>query len=250
MSVTAWTQPWSCDTSDHSIGVLLLHGFTGSPNSMIPWGQALAAAGMGVRVPLLPGHGTRWQDMNATTWHDWYACAEAALEELTRDYGTVFVMGLSMGGALTLRLAQEHARTIAGVVLVNAAVHSERPDRFLLPVLQHVVSGFPGISNDIAKPDVDEGAYGKLPLKATASMMQMWKLVKSDIAKVCCPVLLFRSTQDHVVEASNATWIAEHVGSSDVELVELSRSFHVATLDYDADVITEMSLAFVRRIAR
>ena len=134
MPLFAGAEPYSADGG--STGVLLIHGFTGSPKSMTPWGQRMAAEGHTVRVPRLPGHGTRWQDMNLTRWEDWYAESERSYDELRKSCDSVFVCGLSMGGSLTLRLAQEHGDAIRGIILVNPAVHSERPDRFLLPVLQ------------------------------------------------------------------------------------------------------------------
>ena len=247
MPIRPGAEAWSFDGDDH-IGVLLLHGFTGSPASMRPWGEQLAERGWTVRVPRLPGHGTRWQDMNITRWHDWYSEADRNLRELSVRCERVFVCGLSMGGALTLRLAEEHGEDISGIVLVNAAVHTERRDRHLLPVVKHLVGSFPGISNDIAKPGADEVAYDRTPLKAAHSMMEMWDVVKQDIALVRQPVLLFRSAQDNVVEASNAEWILTHVGSMDTEEVVLENSYHVATLDHDAPIIVDGSVAFIERL--
>lgn len=248
MPIRPGAHAWSSD-GDARIGVLLVHGFTGSPASMRPWGEALAERGWTVRVPRLPGHGTRWQDMNVTTWQDWYSEANRNLRELTNRCEHVFVCGLSMGGALALRLAEEHGDEIAGLVLVNAAVHTERMDRHLLPIVKHVVGSFPGISNDIAKPGMDEVAYDRTPLKAAHSMMQMWSIVKDDIALVRQPLLLFRSEQDNVVEASNAEWILTHVGSSDTEEVVLPESYHVATLDHDAQTIVDGSVTFIKRLS-
>jgi carboxylesterase len=239
--------PWSID-GDRT-GVLVLHGFTGSPKSVKPWGRALGSQGWTVRVPRLPGHGTRWQDMNITTWEDWYAEADRNLRDLQDACDRVFVMGLSMGGSLTLRLAQQHGSAISGIVLVNPAVHTERPDRFLLPLLSRLVPSFPGVSNDIAKPGVDEGAYDRLPLRAAHSLSQMWSLVKADLPLVSQPLLLFRSAQDHVVEASNSAYILANVSSTQAVEVVLERSYHVATLDHDADVITEGSIDFVRGLS-
>ena len=246
MTLQPGAEPWSADGDD--VGILVLHGFTGSPKSVTPWARELAAQGWTVRVPLLPGHGTTWQDMNLTRWEDWYAEAESALRDLQGRCRRVFVMGLSMGGSLTLRLAEHHGDTIAGIVLVNPAVHTERWDRHLLPLLQLVVPSFPGISNDIAKPGVDEGAYDVIPLKAAHSLSFLWKAIKQDIAKVTQPLLLFRSIDDHVVEPSNAEFILSHVSSEDATEVVLRDSYHVATLDYDAAVIERDSIAFVRRL--
>jgi len=237
-------EPWSSDGD--GVGILVLHGFTGSPKSVKPWGQALGEQGWTVRVPRLPGHGTRWQDMNITTWEDWYAEADRNLRDLRERCERVFVMGLSMGGSLSLRLAQVHGDEIHGLVLVNPAVHTERPDRFLLPVVSRVIGSFPGISNDIAKEGVDEGAYDRLPLKAAHSLSKMWSIVKQDMPRITQPMLLFRSRQDRVVEPSNAAYIIANVSSPDVTEVVLERSYHVATLDHDAQLINEGSVEFVR----
>lgn len=244
MPLMPGAEPYSHDAGD--VGVLLLHGFTGSPKSMRPWGEFLASHDLTVRIPRLPGHGTRWQDMNITTWQDWYAEVDRAFRELSARCSQVFVMGLSMGGSLTLRLAELKGDAIRGIVLVNPAVHSERPDRFALPIIKHIIGSFPGISNDINKPGQDEGAYDRIPLKAAHSLTHLWSAVKSDISAIDQPLLLFRSKVDHVVEASNAAWILSHVSSTDVREVVLMDSFHVATLDNDAETIFEGSLQFVR----
>ncbi len=247
MPLMPGAEPYSAEGG--RTGILLLHGFTGSPKSMTPWGERMAAEGHTVRVPRLPGHGTRWQDMNLTRWEDWYAEADRSFRELRDACDTVFVFGLSMGGSLTLRLAEQHGDAIRGIVLVNPAVHSERPDRFALPVLQLFVPAFPGISNDIKMPGQDEGAYDKIPLKAAHSLTKLWKAVKEDIARVSQPLLLFRSAEDHVVEASNAKFILEHVSSADATEVVLPDSYHVATLDNDAETIVSGSIEFVRRLS-
>lgn len=232
-----------------SVGIIVSHGFTGQPKSIKPWAKSLAEAGYTVRGPRLPGHGTRWQDMNNTGWQDWYSEIERSYRELSEKCDTVFVMGLSMGGALALRLAEEKGAGIAGVVLVNPAVHSERLDRHLLPYIRFVVPAFPGIVNDIKKPGQDEGGYPKLPLKAAHSLTKLWSAIKSDITKVDQPLLVFRSVDDHVVEPSNTAWILANVGSKDKEEVVLNDSYHVATLDNDAEVIFSKSRDFVARLS-
>lgn len=244
MPLMPGAEPWSTDGD--GIGILVLHGFTGSPKSVKPWGQSLGEQGWTVRVPRLPGHGTRWQDMNITTWEDWYAEADRNLRDLRSRCEQVYVMGLSMGGTLALRLAQVHQDEVNGLVLVNPAVHTERPDRFLLPVVSRLVGSFPGISNDIALPGADEGAYDRLPLKAAASMSKLWSIVKQDMPRIRQPLLLFRSRQDHVVEPSNAAFILAKVSSADATEIVLERSYHVATLDHDADLINQASIDFVR----
>ena len=101
--IIAGAEPLSHNgTSPH--GVLVLHGFTGNPGSMRGVADAMVAAGFHVEMPLLPGHGTRVADMLPTRWADWSAAADAAYQRLAARSSKVVVVGLSMGGALTLRL--------------------------------------------------------------------------------------------------------------------------------------------------
>lgn len=233
---------------DH-LGILVLHGFRGSPVAVTGWAHFLADAGHTVAAPRLPGHGTRWQDLDRTTWQDWYTEADRNLAWLCAHSDTVVVMGLSNGATLGLRLAAQHP-TVAGLVMVNPQVHSERLDRRLLPGMRRLVASVPGVVNDIKKPDADEGAYDRIPLHAAHSLTQLWANVKSDIHRVTAPLLLIRSADDHIVEPSNAVWIMANVSSSEVREIVLDDSFHVATLDNDADVVFSASLDFAREVAQ
>lgn len=252
MSPSAHAEPFHArgraDTSGRRVGVLLSHGFTGSPASMTPWGQHLAAQGYAVSVPRLPGHGTTWQEMNGTGFADWYAEVERAFEELKARTDAVVVAGLSMGGALALWLAAHHPQDIAGVVLVNAAVSSQNKQLLAVPALKWVLGGMPAIGGDIKKQGVTEHAYEKTPLKALHSMMRGWKQVRTDLPKVTQPVLIFRSREDHVVDEQSTRDIQAGVSSRDVTERVLEDSYHVATLDNDAPQIFEESAAFVARV--
>lgn len=244
MALIEGADAWSADGNE--VGVVVVHGFTGSPRSVRPWGEHLADAGYSVEVPRLPGHGTQWQEMNATRWQDWYAEVDRAFTRLQNKCDKVFVCGLSMGGTLSLRLAEEKGDALAGLVIVNPSVHTERLDRFLLPILHRLVPGWPGISNDIKKEDVDEGAYNKIPLKAMSSLSELWRLVKKDIDLVHQPLTIYRSIEDHVVEPSNSEWILQHVRSPMRTEVLLEHSYHVATLDHDAPVIFNGTVDFIK----
>lgn len=234
-------------TGGQRIGVLLSHGFTGSPYSMVPWGRSLADLGYGVEVPRLPGHGTTWQEMNGTTWADWYGEVSRAFEKVHAENDAVVVAGLSMGGALVLRLAADHADAVSGVVLVNPAVATRRLDVKLLPVLKHLIRSRPGIASDIKKEGVAEHGYLRTPLKAAHSMFRAWPELVADLPKVTAPVLYFRSTVDHVVDDASQPLIASRV-SGPVTMRELPNSYHVATLDNDAQLIFDESAAFIARV--
>ncbi|MBZ5736771.1 alpha/beta hydrolase [Nocardioides mangrovi] len=235
-------------TAGRRIGVLLSHGFTGQPASMTPWGEELAARGYAVEVPRLPGHGTTWQELNTLTWADWYAEIVATFDRLAADNDAVVVGGLSMGGALVLRLAEDRADQVAGVMVVNPAVATKRLDVKLLPVLKHLVGSFPGIANDIKKSGVEEHGYTRTPLKAIHSMMQAWPGIIADLPKVTAPLLYLRSSEDHVVDEASEPLITGGISSTDVTIVRLEDSYHVATLDNDAPTIVEQSAAFIARV--
>ncbi|NUT38210.1 MAG: alpha/beta fold hydrolase [Hamadaea sp.] len=230
------------------VGVLLCHGFTGSPHSMRPWAERVVAEGWSARLPLLPGHGTHWRDANRTTWQDWYATVDAAFADLAGRCEHVFVFGLSMGGTLALRLAEEHADRVAGLVLVNPAVAMLRWDTKFLPILGRLVPSVPAIGNDIAKPGVLEGAYERTPVRAAASLRRFQMAVKADLGKITAPVRLYHSANDHVVEPVNSAMVLQGIASADVEEIVLHDSYHVATLDHDAERIFDGSIDFVRSL--
>ncbi|MEU1289589.1 alpha/beta fold hydrolase [Kitasatospora sp. NPDC005856] len=231
------------------VGVLLCHGFTGSPQSMRPWAEELAAAGFTVSLPLLPGHGTRWQDMQITRWEDWYAEVERELLALAEECEQVFVCALSMGGALALRLAALHGPTVSGLVLVNPSVRSDTPASVLLPVLRHLLPSRPGVANDIARPGSVEVGYDRTPLHAAWSLSRLWQEVQRLLPEVTQPVLLFHSPQDHVVSPANSELVLARISSTDVTERLCQRSFHVATLDHDAAEIFAASQDFIQRLA-
>ena len=237
-------------TGGRRIGVLVQHGFTGSPASMRPWAEDLAARGYAVEMPLLPGHGTRWRDMNKVTWADWTATVEGAFDKLAAENDAVVAVGLSMGGALSLRLAADRGEELAGVVVVNLAIDTLRKDAVLLPVLKRIVPAFPGISNDIKKPGVDEVAYPVIPLKAAASMSAGWVELRRDLPKITIPVLFFRSAEDHVADISSSRALNAGLSSKDFEERVLEDSYHVACLDNDAPRIFAESAEFIERVTR
>ena len=229
-------------------GALVLHGFTGCPQSMRGLAQAFAGAGFSVELPLLPGHGSCVEDMVPTRWEDWSGAAELAFQELASRCDKVVVAGLSMGGTLACWLAAHHPE-IAGVVAVNPAVEppAESFTQMFEAAIQAGMETIQGVGNDVCDPDAKELAYELTPVAAGLSLFEAIGNLAPKLGEIRCPVLLFTSPQDHVVPPSNSDYLAEHV-TGPVERVTLERSYHVATLDHDKDEIESRSVEFAKKV--
>lgn len=229
-------------------GVLVLHGFTGNPQSMRGLAEAFAAAGFSVELPLLPGHGTSIDDMLETGWSDWSGAAEMAFCELESRCEKVVVAGLSMGGTLATWLAARHP-DVAGLVAVNPAVEpaGEALVDILRQTLEQGTTVMPAIGNDVADPDQKELAYEGMPVAPLLTMLDAQSELSGLLGDIACPTLLITSRNDHVVPPTNSDYLAERV-TGPVERVFLDRSFHVATLDYDRSDIESRSVAFAKSV--
>jgi carboxylesterase len=225
-------------------GVLLCHGFTGSPRTLLPWAEYLAEAGLTVSLPRLPGHGTTWQDLNRTGWTDWYGEVSRAFDELAARSSQVFVTGISMGACLALRLAETRGDAVAGLVLVNPSLAPDTRLFAVAPVMKLIIKSLPGIAGDIKKPGASEGGYKRVPTSAAATLPALWKTTAAALDQVRQPILVFRSTVDHVVGPPSMRLLRSAL--PDVEVRELHDSYHVATLDNDAPEIFSGSLEFIR----
>src|SRR5947209_154565 len=229
-------------------GALVLHGYTGSPDTMRPLADAFVDAGFTVSVPRLPGHGTTLEDMDTTGWAEWSAEAERAYVELAGRCERVVVAGLSMGGTLTCWLAARHPE-IAGIVLVNAAVLPYDPDSraFIQAMLDAGDRFAPGVGADLADPDVTELAYDGSPLAPLLTLFDAVTELQEDLPRITCPAVVMQAPNDHVVDPTAADHVAGLLGGP-VERVSLDRSFHVATLDYDKDLVAERRVEFARKV--
>jgi carboxylesterase len=234
---------------DHAggpVGVLLCHGFTGSPQTLRPWADYLAEQGLTVSLPRLPGHGTTWQDLARTGWQDWYGEVEAAFGALARRCEQVFVFGLSMGGCLALRLAETQGSAVRGLVLVNPSLAPDTRLFLLAPVLKYVLRSVPGIASDIKKPGMQEVGYDRVPIRAAATLPGLWGPTVGHLGEVKAPVLVYRSTTDHVVGPPSMRALLAGLPEGQVTVRECADSYHVATLDNDAEAIFEGSLKFIQ----
>jgi carboxylesterase len=228
-------------------GIVVSHGFTGSPHSVRAWAVSLAGAGYAVRMPLLPGHGTSWQELSRTRWQDWHGALDAAYLELAAECDHVVVAGLSMGGTLALRIAA--TRPVAGAVVVNPGLVIDDPRAPLAGILKFVLKSTPAIANDILKPDMDEGAYPRTPVAAAHELNKMFRDTVRLLPGITAPVRVYRSAVDHVVSESSMVALRRGLTRAPVEVIRLENSYHVATMDNDAPEIFRGTAEFVRAVA-
>ncbi|MEG0386282.1 MAG: alpha/beta hydrolase [Solibacillus sp.] len=228
----------------NDVGILVSHGFTGSPQSMRPLCEAYAAAGYTVCGPLLKGHGTHYEDMEKTTYQDWILSIEEGYQWLQERCETIFVTGLSMGGTLTLYMAEQHPE-IRGIIPINAAV--------VLPAMEPIrhmtdVQFLDGIGSDIKKPGVTELAYAKTPVRSVSEILTLAEDVRKLLFNITCPTLIFVSDEDHVVPPYNSQIIADGILSTEKDICRLENSYHVATLDNDQEFIINHTLSFIKKV--
>ena len=231
--------------ANKEVGILLVHGFTGSPASMRPWAEYLNQRGYTVKVPLLPGHGTTPHDLNLVKWQEWPAKVESDLQELLRTCRKVFICGLSMGGGTTLNIATRYSKDLAGIILVNPMIHV----KFVPHQLAWAISRFQklreSVGDDIKRPGITEYGYDALPAVGVYELLKMLHYTRKRLHDVTAPMLLFHSVDDHTLPVTNTEIVMKGVGSRQKQRIELVNSYHVATLDYDQEVIFENSRLFI-----
>lgn len=227
-------------------GVLMIHGFTGSPASMRPIGEWLAGRGLSVLGPRLPGHGTSWQDLETRVWTDWAAEVDAGLSLLLRTCERVVVVAQSMGGSLAIHVAATRGSDVAGLALMNPYIRDSR--LALLPFARFFIRTVKGIGNDISKPGGDEVCYDRMPVRALASMRRLLLTADRELPEVTAPLLVFRSGADHVIPKGNPERVVQRAGSTRKELVECPSSFHVVSLDHDAPMVRRRILDLIESI--
>ena len=248
VAVLKGAEPFQFEGND--IGVLVLHGFTGTTQSMRYLGENLHRRfGFTVVGPRLPGHGTTPDDMETTGYLDWLGEAEAALHALARRKAKVFVTGLSMGGTLTLNLAARFPTLVKGVAPIAAAVGVFAEGFSAALMISPAPKRVPGIGSDIKDPGAKELAYEEVPVRCMGEVVVLVNATSNLLHKITCPVLIVQGRDDHVVAPANATTIAMAVRSNYLRLLWLDESYHVSTLDNDKDLIVEKVGRFFSELA-
>lgn len=255
-SVLPGAEPWShaAEPACRS-GVLVLHGFTGNPSSVRSVAVALAEAGHHVELPRLPGHGTTVDEMQRTGWADWAAEVAAARERLAERADRIVLAGLSMGGTLALHAAlrwgdRPHGE-LCGVLCINPATRAQPPEviEMLHELLDDGMHLVPGGGADIADPTAVDLSYEGTPIGPLLSLqLEGLAPMQHRYHEIAAPLRLVTSRQDHVVDPADSEHLAATYGG-EVEHMWLERSYHVATQDYDRELVVASAVEFVDRIA-
>lgn len=241
-------EPFAYEGDD--IGVLVIHGFTGSTQSMRYLGENLHKKfGFTTVGPRLPGHGTSPDDMETTGYLDWLGEAERALKELAARKRLVFVTGLSMGGTLTLNLAARFRDIVKGAAPIAGAAGILGPGFATALFANPAPKRLPGIGSDVKDPNAKELAYPEVPVRCLAEVTVLISATGALLGDIVCPLLVVQAREDHVVPAANANKIVNSVMSDDVRLLWLNDSYHVATIDNDKDLIVERVGKFFTELA-
>lgn len=251
----AFAAPGAEDAPTHrrQIGLGLIHGFTGNPISMRPLAERLRSVGFRVDVPRLPGHGTHPRDMQRTRYADWRAEVVRTVERLTATSQHVGLVGLSMGGTLVLDVGTER-RDVFGLVCINPQILSR--EGFIVklaPLIEHLLPLAPASmaglrKDDIAKPGVSEHAYDMVPAASGNSYLRELPRVRAGLSKLDRPLLVAHSVQDHSVPMQNSEELLRLVPHA--RELKLERSYHVATLDYDLELLADHITGFCDEFGR
>jgi len=226
------------------IACLLLHGYTGSPSEMKPLGEFLSKNGIAASGPLLPGHGTSVQDLDTCDWMDWHNFVEAEWKRLKRDYKKVFVIGLSMGGALALHLSAHN--NVDGVVTLASGVKLADWRLPMMPVVRHFIKKVKKTRNSYARgPDRIRFAYEYNPMKATRQIVIFYRHLSETLSDVTAPLLIIHSKDDIILRFENTEILTSNVGSSIKKVVALENAKHIITLSDEQDTIHNEVLDFV-----
>jgi carboxylesterase len=245
VSVLPGCEAWS-HRAQSAIGAVVVHGFTGAPHGMRGIAEALAAAGFDVELPRLPGHGTSVDDMMCTDWSDWSRHVAEVVDHLSQRVERVVLIGQSMGGSLVLRTALDMP-TVAAVVCINPVTRGRDADFYemLTDFIDDGITVAPGDGSDIADPDATDVTYPDTPLAPLRSLLVDGVGPIADrYGELTMPLRLFTSRQDHVVDPGDSEHLAATWGGA-VEHTWLERGYHVASVDYDRDIVIDGTVAFV-----
>lgn len=225
-------------------GVLLIHGFTGSPAEVRMLGEFLHKEGYTVFAPRLCGHGTTVEEMANTKWPHWYSSVEDAYHILKSMCSKITVIGLSMGGLLGFKIATDYQ--VDKIVSLSTPIFIADKRLEMLPVYQMFREFAPKKRKKYA--DIDPKytvGYNATPLSGISSLVELIEQVNQILPDIKEELLIIQGRCDHTVQPKSAKYIYDHVASSKKKLVWLEKSGHIVTLDMEREEVFRQIAAFL-----
>ncbi|MCX7779789.1 MAG: alpha/beta fold hydrolase [Negativicutes bacterium] len=241
MAIIRGAEPFFLPGGEH--GVLAVHGFTGSPAEMRLLADYLHRLGYTVLGPRLCGHGTSAKEMAATAWTHWYSAVEDGYHYLRSFCQEVSVVGLSMGGLLALKLANEYP--VAKVVAIAAPIYIKDRRLPLLPLYRLFRSYVVKVRKRFDVDPIYSIGYDETPLSSLASLLELIKHVARQLPGITAPALVIQSRAEHTVRPESAEFIYKRLGSGEKKIIWLEKSGHVVTLDLEREAVFEHIAAFL-----
>ncbi|MCX7945186.1 MAG: alpha/beta fold hydrolase [Deltaproteobacteria bacterium] len=235
-------------------GILLLHGFTGTPYEMRPVGEFLYHKGFTVLCPKLAGHGTTEEDLNKCRFYDWINSAERALGTLSREVKNVHVLGLSMGGLIAIKLAAVH-KEIKKLIVIASPFYLKGGNALFVNACR--VPIFRMLVRAVKKPEPRDDRYKKIWSKnpsyrkvPTAASYEFYKLMQSakkSIKDVRQSTMFIYSKSDRDVSIGNLSVMASMIGSRDVYILIVEKMGHLITLEDENIKVFEKIFEFIKQ---
>ncbi len=228
-------------------GCLLIHGIAGTPQVFRLMGESLVREGITVSAVRLKGHATRIEDLHLCSYQDWIDSAEEKLLKLSEHCNKVFVAGLSMGGVISLRLARLHPKLVKGIITICSPYRLDSFKFRFVPLAGRFIKTIASGPPSILDPDAVELNYKQHSVPAVHELMKLTALVREDLAHIKQPVLIFTARKDNVVNQHDGQRFYDALASESKELVVLNNSHHIATLDYDKEIVFNKTASFIKQ---
>lgn len=247
-------------------GALIVHGLTATPATMAPTIEAMQEAGYVVSAPLLPGHGTTEHDLEKTTWQEWADTVDKAYADLAERVDTIYYIGLSLGALLGLHLAASaHGERVEpradsklrAMALLGTPLHMSPFVRRIVPVVRYspvrwiYTTSQKDWKTSVADPDglevYKESSYKRIPTKSVYQIYDLEQVVEKQLGQIHMPILLVHSRQDEVAPPTNVADLCAAIANPAPEVLWLTKSYHVLTLDYERDELNQSVVQFFER---
>lgn len=224
---------------------LCLHGLTSSPYEVRPLGEALASRGIRAVGPVLPGHNETPEALAATPYRAWLEAAYEHFRRLAEQHQHVFVVGVSMGGLLTLHLAANES--LPGAVVIGVPLRLRHRFIAMTPWLKFVKQHLPKNGVDIRDPAAQarQPGYRVMPVAAIHELMRLQKRVRGLLSRVRAPLFVAHGLHDRTADPRDARAIVARVASTEIRLSLLENSGHVVPVDFDGPQLCRSAADFL-----